>query len=229
MNSLRLTGPEAGVLKYDLLTALSVAGLNGSSTLQMSILRLVAVVTARYNWRADEFVVGQRDLARMWSVNERTVKREVKRLTESGLLICKRPGVRGRVGAYRLNQARIAEMSKPCWPLVGPDFEARMGERYTRVEVNVVPLRPVLESNPANPVSAMPGTWEKAMARLASDEPNQFNAWFAKLGFCSFVGGTLTLSCESTFAQRYIDAHLTHVLLRVVEDEMGPVARIVFQ
>ena len=96
MNPLRLTGPEAGVIKYDLLTALSVAGLNGSPTLQTSLMRLIAAVTSRYNWRADELSVGQRDLARMWSVNERTVKREIKRLTDAQLLICTRGGVRGR-------------------------------------------------------------------------------------------------------------------------------------
>ena len=129
MNPLRLTGPEAGVIKYDLLTALSVAGLNGSPTLQTSLMRLIAAVTSRYNWRADELSVGQRDLARMWSVNERTVKREIKRLTDAQLLICTRGGVRGRVAAYRLNYAQIARLSGPCWPLVGPDYDARVKAR----------------------------------------------------------------------------------------------------
>jgi len=80
----KLTGPQAGSLKYDLLTALSVVGLHGSPTLQCSMLRLSAMVTARYNWRLDEISIGQAELARIWGVNERTVKREMKRLTGQG-------------------------------------------------------------------------------------------------------------------------------------------------
>lgn len=229
MNPLRLTGPDAGVVKYDLLTALSVAGLNGSATLQMSLMRLIALVTARYNWRSDEFVVGQRDMARMWSVNERTVKREIKRLTEERLLICKRPGVRGRVGAYRLNQQRVAELSEPCWALVGPDYDVRMRERYRHSDVKVVNLQSYAEQTQTAAISARPGTWDRAMARLSQDEPNQFEAWFARLSFVSFERATLSITAPSPFVQRYIEAHLTRPLLRAVEEEMGPVERIVFQ
>jgi len=50
------------------------------------MLRLISVVTARYNWRNDELSIGQRDMARLWAVNERTVKREMKRLTEANIL-----------------------------------------------------------------------------------------------------------------------------------------------
>ena len=56
----RLTGKGAGAEKYDLLTALSVAGLSGSPTEQTSMLRLIAVLTARYNWAADELSMGHR-------------------------------------------------------------------------------------------------------------------------------------------------------------------------
>ncbi|MEM8776557.1 MAG: hypothetical protein AAGF53_16095, partial [Pseudomonadota bacterium] len=112
MEQHRIAGPEAGVQKYDILTSLSVAGLNGSSAFQTSMLRLIALVTARYNWRSDELSIGQRDIARMWSVNERTVKREIKRLLGYDILIRKRAGVRGRVATYRLNYSKVAEISK---------------------------------------------------------------------------------------------------------------------
>ena len=49
METLKATGTDAGVIKYDLLTALSVAGLNGGPRLQTSLMRLIAAVTARYN------------------------------------------------------------------------------------------------------------------------------------------------------------------------------------
>ena len=98
MEQIKRIGPKAGSLKYDLLTALSVAGLHGSPTEQTSLMRLNALITARYNWRLEEVSVGQVELARLWSINERTVKREMKRLIGMGILSCIRPGVRGRVG-----------------------------------------------------------------------------------------------------------------------------------
>jgi chromosomal replication initiation ATPase DnaA len=66
------------------------------------------------------------------------------------------------------------------------------------------------------------------MTRLARQEPHQFEAWFAKLGFQGLSQGTLTLTCESIFAQRYIEAHLTRPLIRTVEEELGPIERIAF-
>ncbi len=76
---------------------------------------MVLLITARYNWRLDEFTVGQRDLARMWNVTDRTVKREIKYWLERKMVICKRQGVRGRVGAYRLNYPEIYRLSEPYW------------------------------------------------------------------------------------------------------------------
>ena len=80
MEQIKRVGPNAGALKYDLLTALSVAGLHGTPTEQTSLMRLTALITARYNWRLEEVSVGQDELARLWAVNLRTVKREMKRL-----------------------------------------------------------------------------------------------------------------------------------------------------
>lgn len=136
----KMTGPKAGSLKYDLLTALSITGLAGSQTYQASMTRLIALVTARYNWRLDEVSVGQRDIAKIWSVNERTVKREMKRLTESGTLIQLRAGVRGRVGSYRLCYAEIWKQSEFLWKNVGPDYVERMKELAPRESIKVVIL-----------------------------------------------------------------------------------------
>lgn len=230
MNPLRLTGPEAGVIKYDLLTALSVAGLNGSPTLQTSLMRLIAAVTSRYNWRADELSVGQRDLARMWSVNERTVKREIKRLTDAQLLICTRGGVRGRVAAYRLNYAQIARLSEPCWPLVGPDYDARMKERYrSETPVKVVQLADYAKAEASEPAQGGPGTWQRAMVNLSRENVDQFKAWFSQLEYVAFEGGVLELRTPSKFAQRYIETHLLRPLVAAVEAELGPVTRIEFR
>ena len=97
----RVTGPGSGVHKYDILTAVAIAGLHGSTTQQVSALRLISLITARYNWQRNELSIGQAEMARLWGVNERTAKREVKRLLAMGLLDVKRAGVRGRVASYR--------------------------------------------------------------------------------------------------------------------------------
>lgn len=222
----KLTGPEASVLKYDVLTALSVMGLQGPPVLQTSMMRLMSLVTARYNWRRDEVSIGQRELARMWSVNERTVKREVKRLIEGGWLLCIRPGVRGRVAAYQLNHDRIATLSEPVWALVGTDYAARMESRYgARQTVKVVQLSDYAKLDA--PQSGQ-GPWAQVMAHTARQEPAVHGAWFAKLTFEGCENGVLRLRAPSRFVQRYIETHHLAALLRAAEAELGPLTRLDF-
>lgn len=229
MEPQKITGPNAGVLKYDILTALTVAALSGPQTLQTSFLRLIGLITARYDWSRDELRVGQRDMARMWSVNERTVKREIKRLTQLGVLVCKRQGVRGRVGAYRLDQAQIANLSKSSWPLVGPDFQARMDERYAAPQAKVVALKDYAQPSGAKYEPKNAGTWQAAVFRIATEEPSLARAWFGKLEFVSFDKGCLRLRAPSPFVQRYIETHHMGLMLRHVESELGVVDRVEFE
>ncbi|MEL6522356.1 MAG: DnaA N-terminal domain-containing protein [Pseudomonadota bacterium] len=226
MKPQRITGPDAAVLKYDILTALSVIGLKGPHSLQTSVLRLIALVTARYNWRTDEFTVSQRDMARLWSVNERTVKREVKRLSDAQIIQCKRRGVRGRVGAYSLNYIEVARQSEPLWPMVGPDFVHRMQTHHDGIVPKVIHLANFQKA--ASLSGAEPGTWEKAMATIAQSHPEQFEAWFARLNFLSYENETLRLGAPSPFFQRYVETHLMTTLLKAVELEFGPVNQVQF-
>lgn len=226
MNVHRMTGPGAGAMKYDLLTSLTVAGLNGPPVFQTSMMRLTSLVTARYNWQHEELCVGQREMARMWSVNERTVKREIKRLTEAGLLICKRAGVKGRVATYRLSIQRIVELSEPCWALVGPDFEARMQASHGAATVKVVALQDY-EATPLKTGSAET-PWARAMQRLSEEEPSIFQSWFAKVEFAGFEQGVLKLSAPTRFSERYIATHLMSQLTRAAEPEFGRVRQVVF-
>jgi len=228
MQTKRYTGPDSGVLKYDILTALSALALNGSKTLQTSMLRLIALITARYNWRADELTVGQRDMARLWAVNERTVKREMKRLTDSGILTCLRSGVRGRVGAYRLNIPRIAEMSQALWPNVGPDFDDRMRARYAAAQSKVVSLAAFSANAGDAALDSAPGTWSRVMSNLARSHPDIYKAWFTRLEFLRFEHGTLHLRAPGTFIRKYIETHLMAVMITEVETELGPVEAVRF-
>lgn len=230
MDAKRLTGPQAGSLKYDLLTAMSVAGLHGSPGFQTSMLRLIALVTARYNWRLDELSVGQRDMARMWGVDERTVKREIKRLIDAEFLICKRQGVRGRVGAYRLNLYAVYRRSEPYWNEVGPDFVERMQVNYPATDTRVVRVDFAApeKSAPVDDVSQTgAGEWRHVAQFLKTQEPDLYRNWFASLEFGGFENSKLDLKAPSKFVARYIETHLMARLTHAVEEKLGRVSQII--
>lgn len=202
MDNRRVTGVGAGAAKYDILTALTVAGLNGGSRDQLSMARLTSLITARYNWRTDELSMGQREMATLWGVGERTVKREIKRWLQTGILIVRRSGVRGRVAAYRLNLVRICEITEAIWPLIGHDFADRMqnlkpgGDRVIRLDT----IRATLA-----PPSGVSG-WESVRDQLASLFPAQFDAWIAPLS-AHDDGTRLVLEAKSAFAAEYVKTH----------------------
>ncbi len=232
MDFKRFTGPQAGSQKYDLLTALALAGLNGSPGFQTSMLRLVALVTARYNWRNDELTVGQREMARLWSVDERTVKREIKRLTKTEILLQLRPGVRGRVAAYRLNYSEVFKLSAPHWGNVGPDFSARMevqtpvpentGEKVVRVDFGAR----AAEAVPETPAVAETGPWSRTLARLSQTDPGLHRSWFSGLSFDSYEQGLLLLKAPSAFAAQYVLTHHLRPLQGMAAQEFHGLRRI---
>ena len=95
MQTLRPVGRGASARKYDILTALGAFALAQGKHEQRRVLRLMTLITARYNWARDELAVGQRESARLWAVDERTVKREMARLKAAGWLVVKRQGAFG--------------------------------------------------------------------------------------------------------------------------------------
>lgn len=235
MDAKRFTGPQAGSQKYDLLTALSVAGLSGTPGFQTSMLRLVALVTARYNWARDELTVGQREMARLWSVDERTVKREIKRLTSASILLQLRPGVRGRVAAYRLNLAEIHRLSAPVWDKVGPDYSDRMARQVPKPETGKVMhvdfaalTSPETRSDPVETVETVGqgGPWARTLARLAQLDPALHRNWFSTLKASACEGGVLTLRAPSQFLAQYVQTHHLRLLLGTAQLEYPGLRRI---
>lgn len=205
-------GAGAAVQKYDLLTAMALIGLSGSPAMQTSMLRMVAIVTARYNWAQDEMTMGQREMARIWHVCVRTAKREVKRLTDASILIQLRPGARGRVAAYRLNHAEIRRLSKPAWECVGPDYIARMAgacEPAGQGAGNVIPIRPERSALPEDDGSG----WTAAAARLQDEDPVIYRSWFGALRSRGIDGGILTLEAPNGFQASYVTNHYSRRLL----------------
>jgi len=228
MDLKRFTGPQAGSQKYDLLTAMAIAGLNGTPGFQTSMLRLIALVTARYNWKADEFTVGQRDLGKMWSVDERTVKREIKRLTTAQILLQLRPGVRGRVAAYRLNYAELYRLSAPHWHEVGPDFSARMESSHPQAEPQEQKIvRVDFRSRAEQPADLPQEPWARTLLRLSETEPGLHRSWFSALAFVSYDAGVLCLRAPSSFVGQYVMVHHLRPLQDMAQIEFPGLRRLI--
>jgi hypothetical protein len=204
MRAIRPVGREAGAKKYDILSALMAHGLAGDSNLQRITLRLLSLITTRYNWQRNELVIGQREIARLWCVDERTVKREMAKLRLSGWIIVKRQGSRGRVSVLGLDIQRIMLDSQSSWPNIGDDYVARMSnseDNYAIKTTNVV-IFPSDNSNITN------NTWKGICAFLHEEDSTIFNSWFAQLNISHEEDNILYLTAPSRFHANYIRTHL---------------------
>ena len=207
----RATGRNAASMKYDILSALGAHACAGDKHLQRLVLRLITLVVARYNWISDELMVGQREIAELWSIDERSVKRDLARLRELGLLVQKRPAARGRVAVHGLGLARIVEVTRPDWIRVGPDFVARM-EGQGDVPTPAVPASNVI-SFPLP--SGDEGLWPRIQALLHREDPNLYGAWFAALR-AEQEGDCLRLFAPSRFHADYLRSNHLHRLERAM-------------
>ncbi|QDY71002.1 hypothetical protein [Qingshengfaniella alkalisoli] len=218
----KATGRFAAARKYDLLTAMGAYALGQGKGPQQLTLRLMTLVTARYNWSRNELAVGQREIARLWNVNERTVKREMAKLRGMGWIRLKRAAVRGRVAEYGLEIDQILQDTRDHWRAVGPDFELRMGHEPTET---VVPL-PVKGQVTAPDCSD--GTeWSLAKAVLHSEDPALYAAWGQALSRDGRAGGRLTLRAPSRFHAAWVEQHLKDRLTRICRQIDPDVSEVV--
>lgn len=220
MQVIRAVGREAAVKKYDILSAMMAHALAGDKHRQRLVLRLMALVTSRYNWQRDELTVGQREIGRLWCVDERTVKREMARLRALGWVAVKVQGARGRVSVLRLDLERIMLDTRGAWDNIGPDFVARVSAGPApEVASNVVPLRRA-EIHPGQ------GIWAEAQARLLAEDRALFDAWFAPLADGGTAAGCLTLCAPTRFHATYVQTHLLERLRMAVLRCDGQIVRV---
>jgi hypothetical protein len=224
MLTVKPVGRNAAAMKYDLLTALGTHALSRDKGLQRSVLRLITLITARYNWARDELTVGQREIARMWHVDERTVKREMAKLRAMGWLLVTRQGARGRVSEYGLGIDRILADTAQVFAAVGPDFEARLGAA-PESDANVVPL-PMKTAATAAPEIPDGTEWSLARAILHTQDSANFAAWFKALKREGRAGGRLTLTAPSRFHASYINTHLLSRLTAACQSIDGTVSSV---
>ncbi|WP_374434112.1 hypothetical protein [Tabrizicola sp.] len=209
----RPVGREAASRKYDILSALMAFALAKDKHVQRQVLRVMALITTRYNWQRDELTMGQGEIARLWSVDDRTVKREMARLRAQGWLVLKRQGARGRVSVYGMDLNRMLEDTRPAWPLIGEDFIARLDPKATAVEgqgaSNVVPLRGLSGPAPVPDGSV----WAMAQAWLHQDDAAIYGAWFHALTEAGIEANCLTLAAPTRFHATYVATNLKDRLL----------------
>lgn len=225
MLSPKIVGREAAARKYDILTALATYALARGKFDQRLVLRLMALITARYNWSRDELAVGQTEIARMWSVDERTVKRDMAKLRGLGWLVVKRQASRGRVTEYRIAFDRILEDTRDDWVKVGSDFDSRMQGQGRDEQDKVVPL-PSREGSVAPPV-ADGSDWSLVQGVLHAEDPALFSSWFQALDFDKRSGGRVTLCAPSRFHAAYVQSHLPSQILRAYRSIDPEVSEVV--
>lgn len=205
----RPVGREAASRKYDILSALMAFALSRDKHVQRQILRVMALITTRYNWQRDELTMGQTEIARLWSVDDRTVKREMARLRSQGWLILKRQGARGRVSTYGMDLNRMLDDTRPAWPLIGEDFIGRLEpvEAAGQGASNVVPLRAV------HPPATEGSLWAAAQASLHAEDTAIYGAWLHALTEAGLNANVLTLAAPTRFHAAYVATNLKDRLL----------------
>lgn len=211
MQVTRAVGREAAARKYDLLSAMLAHALGGDAMRQRLVLRLVSLITTRYNWQRDELAVGQREIARLWCVDERTVKRDMARLRGLGWIVVKRQGARGRVSVLGLDLARIMLDTRPQWENIGPDYVARMGLQDPEPDGDSIDAGNIVPFPNASISSDRPspeGLWHEVAARLRVEDRATYDIWFAPLCESRTEQGVLHLAAPSRFHATYLRTHL---------------------
>ena len=206
-------GPGSASYKYDVLTALLAKAARSEGLESRLAMRLSLVITARFNWRLGTFSVGLRELARMWGVTDRTAKREIAAMRGLSWITVAIPAARGRVATYRIEFPEMLKSTMPYWEAVGPDFAARMvGAPEPDEQSNVVPLN----AHPAALPEPDETGWHFAAAKLQSQDPAIYGAWFAPLTSMGVEVGLLTLRAPNGFVADYVRTHYKTRLLAAV-------------
>ena len=222
-------GRNAASRKYDILTALGALALSQDKTAQRLTLRLMTLITARYNWRNDELIVGRVEMARLWCVDERTVKREMAKLKAMGWIEVKRAGARGRITTYRMMLDRILDDTRVAWANVGPDFEARLSLETDAPQPatgqGAIVAFPGAKSVPAPDVSSG-DPWALAAGMLHGDDPQSYGAWIAPLTHHDTRGEVMMLMAPSRFHASYVQTHLLRKIERAVRSLDVDVSRV---
>lgn len=227
----KVVGQGATAKKYDILSAMMAYALGQDKYTQRRVLRLMALITTRYNWRFDDLTMGHKEIARLWSVDPRTVKREMAVFKSLGWIKVKRQGARGRVSSYGLGFGAILQMTQDSWIKIGPDFEERAGILLP----DMTPQPKVVQVDFKKPNSTTEqdgqfiGTWRAVCANLRALDGAVFNNWYCQLRFVSAQNGDLVLEAPNRFVARYVENHLMSSLFATSLQSFPDIRRVVLK
>jgi hypothetical protein len=210
----RLTGIGSGAKKYDVLSALALAGLDNAALSSQRALRFIALITIRYNWASDMLSVGHAELAQLWKVSKRTVIREMEALRNLGLLVVLRPGRRGAVTTYRLDISAVRRLTGASLLSEKTGIDSRLA-----AVGNEVAGEPALAEAQTGHHSTEPaqspsiGLWQAVIDRLPpSVSCAQKDRWLAPLR-AKQCDDILQVEAESAFRASYVSQTFSESLL----------------
>lgn len=235
-----LRGPRASVVKYDIVAAINGAGLAKASLSKDLAQRLTLLIVSRYNWLTNEVSAGHMQLSALWSVDLRRVKRILAELRTLGVLAVKRAGRKGMVTVYCLDLAKIADITRPFWHVLGADIAARLDTAFpdentapaadedntSRVEqtadadassTNIVKFDEVRRQR-ADPV-------RQAIAREVA--PPAFDRWIRPLVH-ERRQDRLVFVAASSFVASYVERQFGHKIERAVRQIFPNIRRVLF-
>ncbi|MAC78467.1 MAG: hypothetical protein CML66_10430 [Rhodobacteraceae bacterium] len=204
----KAVGRNAAALKYDILSALGAHGLEGDKHRQRLVLRVMVLVTTRYNWQSGELSIGRAEIARIWSVDERTVKRELAKLRAAGWMTVKRAPAKGRVTVYAFDFDQILKDTRPVWDRLGPDFAGRLERDQAPVAAPEADQTVVPFQRRHVAAGAEDGLWARVLPVLEDRDPATARVWFAQLTEAEVRGGTAELMAPTRFVAEYVRTHL---------------------
>lgn len=218
----RPLGQGAASKKYDVLTALGAHACAGTKHRQKLILRFMTLVTARYNWQREELSMGRAELARLWQVDERTVKRELAKLKALGWLTVKRAPARGRVAIYGIDWTAVLNDTRAEWAHIGPDFIDRLSA-LSAPEASAMPA-PTVVAFPVPPTGE--GVWDRIRTAVHGSDPAFYANWLAQVECIGIAQGILELAAPTAFQAQYLNTQVAGRLLQMVQETAPQVHRI---
>lgn len=235
-----LRGPKASVIKYDIVAAINGAGLAKARLSKDIAQRLTLLIVSRYNWLTNELSAGHMQLSALWSVDLRRVKRIIAELRTLGILAVKRAGRKGLVTVYCLDLAKIAEITRPFWHVLGADIAARLdsafpgenaapeadGENATRVEQTAN-----ADASPTNVVKIDEFRRQRAdpvRQAIARDvDPPTFERWIRPLVH-ERREDCFVFVAASSFIASYVERQFGYKIERAVQRIFPEIRRVMF-
>lgn len=229
-------------LKYDVLSALAVAALSQKDRTRIDYFRLIALITSRYDWLRGEVSIGHSQLAELWSIDVRSVKRQVAYYADAGLMKKSRAGVRGRVTVYEIDLLKLIETTRPTFAKIGPDLEERLDQFYgaavqsetaqdsaetkTLGEIN----RDRVGATSSDSALLRPANVDREDGRILSAlrcalSPSVFERWFKDVTIRKASSGAIEFLFPTKFTADYVERTFEKQLTTVVIECFGSQCR----